>query len=198
MLSLLVEVDNMIRYAKKSDAVAIAPLVLVILEDMELPFVKKYGAKKTLALLEESVAIGDYRYGYKRALVKEVDGKVAGVAYGYPASAEKTIDEPLIPLLEKFDIPKDTRLFTDPETIEPEWYLDSISVSKEFRGQGIGGELLAALPQIAKRDGESVIGLSVDEQNPGAKRLYERNGFKTVAKTMIAGHQYEHMQKPIA
>lgn len=188
----------MIRYAKKSDAAAIAPLVLVILEDMELPFVQKYGAKKTLALLEESVAIPDYRYGYKRALVKEVDGKVAGVAYGYPASEEKMIDEPLITLLEKFGIPKDTRLFTDPETIDPEWYLDSISVAPEFRGQGIGGKLLAALPQIAKRDGEDVIGLSVDVKNPGAKRLYERNGFKTVANTMIAGHQYEHMQKPIA
>lgn len=187
----------MIRYAKKSDAAAIAPLVLVILEDMELPFVKKYGVKKTLALLEESVAIPDYRYGYERALVKEVDGKVAGVTYGYPASAEKNIDAPLIPLLAKFDIPNETRLFTDSETIDPEWYLDSISVSSEFRGQGIGGELLNALPMIAKRDGENIIGLSVDVNNPGAKRLYERNGFKTITQTMIAGHHYDHMQKLI-
>lgn len=41
----------MIRYAKKSDAAAIAPLVLVILEDMELPFVQKYGAKKNISPL---------------------------------------------------------------------------------------------------------------------------------------------------
>ena len=38
----------MIRNARKEDAKAIAPLILVILEDMELPFVARYGVDQTL------------------------------------------------------------------------------------------------------------------------------------------------------
>ncbi len=38
----------MIRFAKKEDAQEIAPLILVILNDMELPFFKSMGKKKQL------------------------------------------------------------------------------------------------------------------------------------------------------
>ncbi|TVS95539.1 GNAT family N-acetyltransferase, partial [Enterococcus durans] len=45
----------MIRFAKKEDAHEIAPLILVILNDMELPFLQKYGTTKTLEILEEAI-----------------------------------------------------------------------------------------------------------------------------------------------
>ena len=38
----------MIRFAKKEDAGEIAPLIVVILNDMELPFLQKYGKEKTI------------------------------------------------------------------------------------------------------------------------------------------------------
>ena len=83
------------------------------------------------------------------------------------------------------------------ETFPNEWYLDSISVSEDFRGQGIGSRLLEALPKLAKKANRSVIGLSVDEKNPKAKKLYERHDFKVVGQRMISGHLYDHMQKNI-
>ena len=82
--------------------------------------------------------------------------------------------------LEKYQLDASTRLFIDKETFPDEWYLDSISVSEDFRGQGIGSRLLEALPKLAKKANRSVIGLSVDEKNPKAKKLYERHGFKVV------------------
>lgn len=187
----------MIRFAKKEDGEALARLILVILKDMELPFVTEYGEETALNILAEAVALPDYRYSYQRGLVMEIDGKVAGGAFGYPATEEEGIDEPLIPLLKKYGIPEDTRLFVDMEAFPGEWYLDSICVSEEFRGQGIGSQLLDALPKLVLRDQETVIGLSVDKANPDAKRLYERKGFQVVGQRTISGHLYDHMQKKI-
>jgi len=73
-----------IRFAKKEDRFVMAELVLVILKDMELPFVKEIGEAKTLEILADAMLEPDYRYGFRRALVNEIDGEVAGVAFGYP------------------------------------------------------------------------------------------------------------------
>ena len=47
--------ETMIRFARKEDAPEIAPLILVILKDMELPFLKQTGEQKTLEILEEAI-----------------------------------------------------------------------------------------------------------------------------------------------
>ena len=169
----------MIRFARKEDAPEIAPLILVILKDMELPFLKQTGEQKTLEILEEAITDPNYRYSYSRGIVEEIDGKVAGVAYGYTDEEESIIDQPLVPILEKYQLDASTRLFIDKETFP------------------IGSRLLEALPKLAKKANRSVIGLSVDEKNPKAKKLYERHDFKVVGQRMISGHLYDHMQKNI-
>ena len=125
---------------------------------------KQTGEQKTLEILEEAITDPNYRYSYSRGIVEEIDGKVAGVAYGYTDEEESIIDQPLVPILEKYQLDASTRLFIDKETFPNEWYLDSISVSEDFRGQGIGSRLLEALPKLAKKANRSVIGLSVDEK----------------------------------
>lgn len=67
----------MIRFARKEDRFAMADLVLVILKDMELPFVKEIGEAKTLEILADAMLEPSYCYGYTRALVNEIDGAVA-------------------------------------------------------------------------------------------------------------------------
>lgn len=42
--------ETMIRFARKEDAPEIAPLILVILKDMELPFLKQTGEQKALEI----------------------------------------------------------------------------------------------------------------------------------------------------
>lgn len=187
----------MIRFATKEDGPAIAPLILVILKDMELPLLNEVSEETILTILAEAVSDPEYRYGYRRGLVYEHEGKVAGAAFGYPAEDEPTIDEPLEAVLKKHGLREDIKLFIDEETLPGEWYLDSISVGAEYRGLGIGSKLLDELPKLAKRDGKEVIGLNVDLGNPGAKKLYERKGFKDVVNMTISGHLYDHMQKKV-
>lgn len=185
----------MVRFAKKEDIPEIVPLILVILRDMELPFLKTIGEEKTLDFIAAAAEDPDYRYSYQRGIVKEIDGKIAGVAFGYPSKEEKKIDQPFQKIMRKEKI--DQKLFLNQETFPNEWYLDSIVVGAEFRGQGVGSELLAALPKLAERDGETTIGLNVDRNNPRARSLYLQYDFKDVGEKVINGHLYDHMQKTI-
>ncbi|MTD37588.1 GNAT family N-acetyltransferase [Erwinia sp. CPCC 100877] len=188
----------MIRFATKEDGPAIAPLILVILKDMELPLLEIISEEMLLTILAEAVSVPDYRYGYKRGLIYEHEGQVAGMAFGYPHEDEAIIDKPLKKILNKYHLDEEIRMFVDPETLPGEWYLDSISVDEKYRGLGIGSKLLDALPKIVQRDGKNVLGLNVDKGNPNAKRLYMRKGFEDVAEMMISGHLYDHMQKKIS
>ena len=63
---------------QKEDRFVMAELVLVILKDMELPFVKEIGEAKTLEILADAMLEPDYRYGFRRALVNEIDGRLLG------------------------------------------------------------------------------------------------------------------------
>ncbi len=53
-----------------------------------------------------------------------------------------------------------------------------LAVSGEFRGQGIGGALLDGVAEKALALGCCRVTLEVDDDNEGARRLYERKGFK--------------------
>lgn len=187
----------MIRPAEKKDLPEITPLILVILKDMELPFLDLVSEKEVLTILEEAALEPTYRYSLTRGIVYEKEGKIAGVAFGYCDTEEEIIDLPLSKILAAHNLDSELKLFKDPETFPDEWYLDSISVAEKFRGQGIGTKLLEALPKIAKKNHRSKIGLAVDKKNPKAKRLYEKMGFKEVGEYQISGHNYDHMQKKI-
>lgn len=185
----------MIRQAEKRDRQELAALVLVILKDMELPLLNELPELTMLEVLADAVLESEYRYSYTRGIVYEQGGKIAGAAFGYSDEEEVFIDTPLSKVLKAHKLKEDLQLFVDKETFADEWYLDTISVDKAYRGMGIGSKLLEALPKVAEKAGKSVIGLNVDQGNPKAEKLYERHGFKVVGELTLSGHRYNHMQK---
>lgn len=56
----------MIRPARADDAAALAPLILHVLEAMELPFLAAHGIETTRRLLTTAIQAAEYRYGYAR------------------------------------------------------------------------------------------------------------------------------------
>ena len=57
-------------------------------------------------------------------------------------------------------------------------YIQTLEVSPEVRGQGVGGELLQRIETSARIAGAAAIRLHVDAENAGAIRVYERQGHK--------------------
>lgn len=137
-----------------------------------------------------------YRHSYKNAVVKEADGKIVGLCFGFKGGSDHDTYLSLAPILEEFDLPAfDT--FNPSETLKGEWYLDSLVTDPAFRGQGIGNELIEAACRKARASGVSFIGLNVDHGNPRAKKLYERLGFRKSGEIVIVDHRYDHMQKQL-
>jgi len=57
-----------------------------------------------------------------------------------------------------------------------------ISVKKEFRGEGVGYQLINSLLEVAQRISIQMIQLSVYAPNESAKKLYENVGFQEVGR----------------
>ena len=89
-----------------------------------------------------------------RCLVAEVEGKIVGAVW--------------------------TRIMDDYGHIDDHTPSLAISLYKEFRGQGIGTELLQRMLERLRSDGYRRVSLSVQKANY-ALRMYEKAGFKTVA-----------------
>ena len=83
-----------------------------------------------------------------------------------------------------------------------ELLMDGIVVSSKFRGMGIGTNLFKNVLNVATEKSYKQIRLDVIDENPRAKKLYEKLGFETVKyeetsylKTLIAV-SYTHLTLP--
>jgi ribosomal protein S18 acetylase RimI-like enzyme len=119
----------------------------------------------------------DAGLSYRNATIAEVDGAVAGVVVDYPMSSAgpaNNVPDLLVPLI-------------DLEAMVPDsWYVNVLAVYPEFRGRGIGAELLKIADQRAAASkvpgGLSIIVASI---NLTARRLYDRHGFRFAAKRPV-------------
>src|SRR5215472_17267713 len=79
-----------------------------------------------------------------------------------------------------------------PETLAPyltleaiaagSWDLYFVAMYPEFRGRGLGSELLSHAEKIARESGASRMSIIVEDANAGALRLYLRHGFAEWAR----------------
>jgi ribosomal protein S18 acetylase RimI-like enzyme len=72
------------------------------------------------------------------------------------------------------------------------YYICGMAVFPEYRGRGIGTQLLTLAEKHAHGHGLSKLSLIVFEQNEGAKRLYERSGFYEKAHEPVVPHRLIH------
>lgn len=57
-----------------------------------------------------------------------------------------------------------------------------MAILAEYRGHGVGRQLMSSMFELARSQGYSALSLSVDPRNTIAKRLYEKNRFELVYK----------------
>ena len=64
----------------------------------------------------------------------------------------------------------------------PEWELENIVVAEEFRGKGVGKQLMRKLVTQAQEANSNLVFLEVRESNASARRFYERLGFQQTGR----------------
>ena len=96
------------------------------------------------------------QYSYRNTLIAEVAGRAAGALVGYDGARLEELRRPIFELLERHlgSIPD-----IEDETTAGEFYLDSLGVLPDYRGQGIGAALLSAMRDMAFEQGYDRVAL---------------------------------------
>jgi ribosomal protein S18 acetylase RimI-like enzyme len=116
----------------------------------------------------------DGSFSYRNAAIIERDGQCAGCLIGYEIPDDP---EPIASDMPAMFVP-----LQELENLVPgTWYVNVLAVRPQFRGQGIGTQLLDLADTTAQSLGKSGLSVIVSDANTGARRLYERCGYSQSA-----------------
>jgi len=182
-----------IRQAVREDAKQAARLLYDALHDVAHQLTGEEKEEDAVTVLEQYFAADNGRLSHKQAIVKEADGEVAGVVVAYGGDQIHELDRPMLERLRK--LKNDPTLKLDKESDEDEYYIDTLSVSPKFGGQGIGTKLIHAAEEKARERGYGKIAMAVVTDNTRAYSLYLHLGYEVDKEITINGHVYYHMVK---
>ena len=121
-----------------------------------------------------------YSLSFENAVVGEDGGRVTSLLLGCVDNTEGTdlIDAPEIvhPLI---------RLH---RKAPGRWHVHALAVVPEFRNQELGTRLLRIVDALAADEGVTETSLTVAESNQAARRLYDREGYREVAREAVVPH----------
>ena len=184
--------DIIIRKAVKEDAAEIAHLFMLAWPIEEILESSGMTLKQLHISMTGTAAREDTIYSYTNTFVAEADGKIVGAMCAYDGADYQRLKQPIVDA-----IGQDSGFARLKETEAGEFYLDSIGVLPEYRGQGIGTRLFEAQIQRAASLGHTAVGLIVDIDKPQAEALYSRLGFKHLDNKDFFGHMMKHMVKEL-
>jgi ribosomal protein S18 acetylase RimI-like enzyme len=123
-------------------------------------------------------------FSYRNAVVVEDGGRIAAGLIGYPLP-----DRPE-PIAEGMPA-----MFVPLQELENEasgtWYVNVLAAYPEDRGKGHGAALLAIAEKLATDSGRNGLSIIVSDANEGARRLYERCGYREVARRRKVKEDWE-------
>lgn len=132
-------------------------------------------------------------FGYKNCIMAEQDKQVIGMMLTFPTeSSDEMVENSTNPSLEQEMISELDVLAPYSLEAPGTWYICALAVFPDYRNQGVGTQFLSIARQQAKEKGYRELSLLCFEQNTGALRLYQRNGFKEIARTAVVPHELIH------
>ena len=180
-----------IRKAKPDEAKVLAEHVILAMEAIVFSFIGRTSHKEAVAFLSSLISEKGNQYSYENCHVLEIDGAIVGVAVVYDGSK---LYELRLPVAQKIKELYQRNFSPEDETAAGEFYIDSIGINPQYQGKGMGSILLKFLIEIYVNQKQKTLGLLVEKNNPAAKKLYMKLGFKVVGEQTLAGKYLEHLQ----
>lgn len=180
-----------IRSALPEDSQAIAEYLLMAMKDIAYLFIGQQDYKKAKDFLYHFVKSEDNQYSYQNCLVVEDGGDIIAAVNLYDGGKLHELREPIISYVQTHF---NEHFNPEDETQAGEYYIDTLAVNPKYQGQGIGTKLLQFLIIEYTVKQNHTLGLLVDKDNPSAKKLYLKLGFKPVGNKTLVGKPMEHLQ----
>lgn len=188
-----------IRPAQIKDAKSLAPLIYSAIEDLAEHFTGALTIDQAIDRLTLLISKDYNRFSYQYALVLESDGNIIGIGSAYPENVIDDLTYKTIELSKELswhiDKKREDRLLKDKEAPKGTYYIDHIAIDKDYRGKGYATLLIEAMEKRGKDLGHKVVSLLVDLNNPKARVLYERLGYRFFSDVQANGHQYAALVK---
>lgn len=132
----------------------------------------------------------DVLYSWRNTLIAELDGVPVGMVTAYDGRYYHGWRLTTLELVREHlgvEFPG-----MEDEAVPGEYYVDSLAVLPEHRGQGIGRALLEQAVRKGRELGLTVT-LAVEYDNDRAQHLYRSLGFVPDGNLFIFGHDYQKM-----
>lgn len=188
------------RTAMPKDGAALAVLVDIAGEGIPASFWRDLAGPgySVLEMGRERARREEGGFSYRHATLAEVGDEIAAGLIVYP------LDEPY-DLTGLDEMPPHVQPLERLEAQAPgSWYVNVLATFPEFRGQGIGAELLDIADTKGRQAGAHAMSVIVASWNEGAARLYARAGYKDAAREKaVAPADFPHqgdwilMTKPL-
>lgn len=176
------------RPATRDDAMALAELVnmagdgipVYLWEKLAEPGQSAFDVGRARALREEG------SFSYRHAVVREEGGSVAAALIGYPLP---DVPEPI----DYAEMPAMFVPLQELENLAPAtWYVNVLATYPAHRGKGYGRVLLEIAEELGRDTGMQGLSIIVSDGNSGARRLYERCGYRETATRPIVKEDWEN------
>ena len=177
----MVDLNPPLRRAVKADAPSLARLMDIAGEGIP-SYLWAQSATESDTPLDvgaRQAAREEGGFSYRNAYVLETGGVVAGMLLGYRQPR-------LYPEVNLAQVPAVVRPLIELEALAPgSWYAEALAVLPEYRGHGLGSNLLDLAEALARESGARQLSLVVASENEGAFRLYQRSGYRAIAQRPV-------------
>jgi ribosomal protein S18 acetylase RimI-like enzyme len=113
-------------------------------------------------------------FSYRNATIIEHDRQAAGCLIGYEIPDNP---DPVVSDMPPMFVPLQELENLAPAT----WYVNVLAVLPQYRNQGLGMQLLSFADKTGRTLGKRGMSVIVSDGNEGARRLYERSGYRFAA-----------------
>ncbi len=124
----------------------------------------------------------DVAFSYEQCIMAELGGQTVGMAHSFPMEEDPDAPPCTDPVLRPYFELEDYGSL----------YISGLAVHEPHRNAGVGGALMEAVNRRAKDLALPRISLICFEQNAGAMRLYQRLGFREIARRPVVPHPCLH------
>lgn len=186
--------DIYIQQAQPTDAEQIAPLIYDAIGDIAHRLTGEAEGQAVLAALAALIKRSDNRHSYLYTYIAKQADSLLGIAVLYDGLTAQTLDANLSAWLKTKNAPA----IIDAEAYDDEFYIDTVCVTPNSRGLGIGTKLLHFAEEQALEKGYKKLSLNVELEKEQARALYERLGFVITERWTIIDEPFHHMVKSLS